>query len=360
MGLRTQVKLDDVMVVHDRELFSPEQLEANAPDEPGEAPAEGGTFVLYVDRAGLTLHLMAVPAIERRWLWSSVEGFRTGTAGEPQEGRLRTPVDLTVDGRRVRLLVPSDQLPARRLAALEKLAALQHMAEVAAHDDECPGLEPEAEAGPADPVPARQPVNHPWHYPRPRRSTRPGRVAAALVTVAAAVAALTFMAQANDGSIPGMPHVPRVAASGGTGSPPVAPVPPSASPSTSGSRAGPIASSGGGTAGGAHAPLTSNAPTASAPAPAPPSSPPPSLSAPPAATPPPASPSSPPPTPSVPPPGGLGGLAPSPPAVTVPGIPVLGGRGGSSGSSAPGGSPSSATAPSPTGPSLRALPAGLP
>ncbi|HLI74925.1 MAG TPA: hypothetical protein VKU86_13685, partial [Acidimicrobiales bacterium] len=179
----------DVVVVDDQDLLDDRATD----DHEGE-----GVFELFVDRDGLTLHLMAVPAIERKWLWSSVEGFKTTSAGEPHDGRLsgprdrreRTSLDLKVDGQPLRLLVPTDQLPERRLAALQRFI------ERAAHDDQCPekAVDPEA------------PADQPWHYPpRTRRPSNARQRIAAVVVVVAAAAALGVMDASNGGS----PAVPR-------------------------------------------------------------------------------------------------------------------------------------------------------
>ncbi len=324
----------DVVVVDDQDLLD----DRATADHQGE-----GVFELFVDSDGLTLHLMAVPAIERKWLWSSVEGFKTTPAGEPQGGRLsvpgdgreRTSLDLKVDGQPLRLLVPTDQLPERRLAALQRFV------ERAAHDDECPEKA-------ADPVAV--PADQPWHYPpRTRRPSNARQRIAAVVVVVAAGVALGVMDASNGGS----PAVPRAAqavapAARSQGATPGA-------PDTAGPATAPSSGSVGSVAGHARAvsdvspapgPAAGGATSAAGtPGPPPPTTP---AVGPPAASPTPAGPAPPPPASPTPPapttqPGpaptpliGPGGLVPTPPLpvplpLSIPGVLQLGAAGGAAG-----------------------------
>ncbi|HLI72262.1 MAG TPA: hypothetical protein VKU86_00185 [Acidimicrobiales bacterium] len=324
----------DVVVVDDQDLLD----DRATADHQGE-----GVFELFVDRDGLTLHLMAVPAIERKWLWSSVEGFKTTPAGEPQQGRLsvpgdgreRTSLDLKVDGQPLRLLVPTDQLPERRLAALQRFI------ERAAHDDQCPEKA-------VDPVVV--PADQPWHYPpRTRRPSNTRQRIAAVVVVVAAAAALGVMAASNGGS-PAVPHGAQAVAPAASSQGATPGVPGTAGPATapaSGS-VGSVGSVGaharavsdvtpvpGSASGGANSP-------AQTPGPLPPSTPAPGApaAAPTPAGPAPSAPSPAPstqPAPSPPPLVGPGGLVPSPPlplplpAISVPGVLQLGAPSASAG-----------------------------
>lgn len=338
MRRHPHVKLEDVVV-----------LDGGAPP-PSEPPGGDGAFALYVDRSGLTLHLMAVPDVERRWLWSSVEGFRTTAAGETREGRLRTSVDLTVDGRPLRLLVPAEQLPASRLALLQKMVAC------AARDEQCSSAPAGLDGERPSPADGPAAVAYGWGPPgrtAPRRGRRAGALATA-VAVAAAVAVTVVVS-----STPGRPAAQRVAVKAGNspapapGALPSSPARGSADPAPAAGdlQAPPVVKSGGGetTAYGPGAPAPSARAGASLVAgvpPAPPASgaggagtstptpppPPPAASppAPPAASPPPAPGTTPAPAPPTPAPGTLGDLlsgvrglvpVPTPP---FPALPVTG------------------------------------
>ncbi len=96
----------------------------------GRAGDPGGSlaaFGLQVEPAGWTLIDAEEPTVERVWPWEAIGGLEVVRgAGRTPDGRPATLLELIVNGWPVRVVVPTEELPAQTIAMLGAFAPFGH------------------------------------------------------------------------------------------------------------------------------------------------------------------------------------------------------------------------------------------